>query len=344
MGSDFLDLHLANFVSKFNNGDLKLCNATFEGEGLKDLSSGVTRSLCYFSSILNEGEELAEPSIAMVEDGEARWKDAMMVQVLANQEYLAFAKMCVLVDAVKKIPVEIGVKLRGVRIQVRVEILRSDKDVGKDEDSSRPSNKNGSEGSRQQGLAGSEACFSILMEKENSQQPSSVAALMKTLKLQVQESVAIRKFEDKGKKIIGMADQTKVDDSVVGKQTTAMASVTGEVKSTSIQGILSKGNDSGSKPLMRDKGNCSVEQNFVGVSTPVQIAGNEVGLVVDKEGSLVVGETDHIAMQNLAEDGLSIDNEGELSSKRLALSISKLVKQPRLASLGVSNAIYVVKA
>ncbi|XVF55857.1 hypothetical protein PTKIN_Ptkin06aG0070400 [Pterospermum kingtungense] len=165
MESDFSYLHLANSGLKFSNGDLKICHAIPGSEGLKVSSNGgegskvasnkdskvtfnemvhsngvdvgldwidscpsVTRSLSYFPSILEEGEELAESPVVVVEDGEASYVASVLGVLLymdkftSNQECLAFVEVCVLVDASKEIPAEIGVKLRGARVQVRVEV------------------------------------------------------------------------------------------------------------------------------------------------------------------------------------------------------------------------------
>ncbi|XVF82888.1 hypothetical protein PTKIN_Ptkin16aG0087000 [Pterospermum kingtungense] len=101
---------------------------------------------------------------------------------------------------------------------------------------SRVGNRNGVEGNRKQGKAGSETRFSILIEMEvdktNSgvdkgmlnnkdlKQPSTIANLMTSIKAQVQESLEKRTLENEGNGILMQAtlDQKKVDDIVKGKQ------------------------------------------------------------------------------------------------------------------------------
>ncbi|XVF44510.1 hypothetical protein PTKIN_Ptkin02bG0129200 [Pterospermum kingtungense] len=109
MEYDFPYLHLANHSGlKFNNRDLKACNVmpgskdskasssgliqncsngTEEGldwKGLLSFSPSVVWTLSYFLPILEEGEELAEPPIAVTKNGEAMWKDAVVMQLIGK--------------------------------------------------------------------------------------------------------------------------------------------------------------------------------------------------------------------------------------------------------------------
>lgn len=58
--------------------------------------SSASNSLACFSPILEEREDLAEPSVEVIEDGEARWKNAVVVQVLGKIPNLNY--FCKMVD------------------------------------------------------------------------------------------------------------------------------------------------------------------------------------------------------------------------------------------------------
>ncbi|XVF65878.1 hypothetical protein PTKIN_Ptkin09bG0286400 [Pterospermum kingtungense] len=289
-----------------------------------------------------------------------------MDKFTANQERLAFAKVCVLIDASKEIPAEIGVKLRGVRVQVRVEVpwiplkcsncvqfghstktcinqskvsdknsikqkwVPKDAKVANSDDvvgNSKPNqslgvgnNRHGIEGYRKQGKAGSVGRFSILMEEKvdkeksvvdegilkskDSEQPSTVAALMDSIKVKVQETIAKRKFDEKGKGIVGLNPTSDIAE---------IGQTGGEV--TPVQSKQIGVKDNGNSSLLEDDG----------------------------KNTLDTGEVSTQKTNSSVMDDLSSDDEDGLRKKKLVLPVSTLVRKPRLASLGVSDAIAAVK-
>ncbi|XVF59210.1 hypothetical protein PTKIN_Ptkin07bG0256900 [Pterospermum kingtungense] len=247
-----------------------------------------------------------------------------MDRVTANQERLPFAKVCVLVYASKEIPFEIGVKLRGVKLQVRVEVpwtlarcshyiqfghndrtcLYQVKAGAKEDvkqkwmpkanylvdnaDHKLTASKN--VGSNH-GRAGSEIRFSILSKVDDgdsegkaTQQLTSVVVLMGSIKARVQESLAKRKLEE------GLSNA--VSNSVVSELNKS--------KLTPIQGKQNGGTAMGNSLMMEDK------------------------------------------VLSIAADSSSED-DSVLSKRKPILPISNLVQKSRLASLGVHNAIAAVK-
>ncbi|XVF70601.1 hypothetical protein PTKIN_Ptkin11bG0175900 [Pterospermum kingtungense] len=73
--------------SKISPNELGHSNGVEGGLDFKGLFASsplMARSLSFFPPILEEEEELAEPPTAVIEDGEARWKDAVVVQVLGK--------------------------------------------------------------------------------------------------------------------------------------------------------------------------------------------------------------------------------------------------------------------
>ncbi|XVF63676.1 hypothetical protein PTKIN_Ptkin09bG0105500 [Pterospermum kingtungense] len=376
----------------------------------------MARSLRFFPPILEEGEELAEPSAAVIEVGEARWKDAVVVKVLgkisnfsyfcknrpllirkwepgmkslnlnlnkvpiwvnlwnvplelfsqqglsyiasvlgvplymdrftAEQERLAFAKVCSACvqfghsDKTCRNMPKFGDK-NSIEKKWVPKVARVATTVGNVgpavgnlelNKSSRVGNRNSVEGIRQQGKASSETRFSILMEEEvdktNSgvdrnkdlKQPSTIADLMNNIKAQVQESLVKRTIEDKVKGILvqDTLDQKKVDDTVKNKQ----AGVFNVVVDAQIDlvAVHSSGqNSAGGVPV---QGTTSKNEGSKSVS-----------LVENKKADLT-------PMQNVD----STDDENEMSMKKPLLPISNLVRQPRLASLGVSDVVAAIKA
>ncbi|XVF72718.1 hypothetical protein PTKIN_Ptkin12aG0142700 [Pterospermum kingtungense] len=252
-----------------------------------------------------------------------------MDKIIAKRERLAYAKVCVEIEASKEIPKCIKVDLGdGYHAIVTVECLwlplkccnckifghtdktcpnkpvvvakiwRPKQIIEINDDKKQHENINGT---KQRWKVGSIERFAIL----NKDEATGVAQVTS-----VQGDMA----KDKDSDSVPLLVEDKGNNSlVVGQSRTDFSSVQNSAAQiTSIQGDMAKDKDSDSVPLLvEDKGN----------------------------NSLVAGQsrTDFSSVQN------STDDEGEMSRKRPILPISKLVKQPRLASLGVPDVVPVLR-